>query len=366
MNGKKIYLSCVYKKNFGDDLLVKKICDRYSETKFTAMTFRYKGKIQSLRNLEVKKYNNFFYRAVRKLCNILGINMILDYMVIRKCDLLVSVAGSIFMEKRNQSCLNELEWYSMFGKKYYILGSNIGPVFTNQYVQDVCREVFDGAEDVCLRDEKSYEMAKQFTDNVRVAPDIVFGLPVEKYMNNTVDKKVIFSLISIKEKAGQIVNPEDEKYKDLMCKMIIFFMESGYEVELFSFCKQEGDENIINEIMSMDKRFSKLGTYFYDGNIEEGLKEFSTAEIVVGTRFHAKILALLMQKTLIPVIYNDKSRNLLDDINFEGVSIDIDKIDEFKIEELSEKNLGYKVFVDKEISEAEKHFIELDKELGRR
>ena len=49
------------------------------------------------------------------------------------------------------------------------------------------------------------------------------------------------------------------------------------------------------------------------------------AEIIVGTRFHANVIGFAMHKKVIPVIYNDKTRNLLDEIHFEGSSIDIEK-----------------------------------------
>ena len=49
------------------------------------------------------------------------------------------------------------------------------------------------------------------------------------------------------------------------------------------------------------------------------------AEIIVGTRFHANVIGFAMHKKVIPVIYNDKTRNLLNEIHFEGSSIDIEK-----------------------------------------
>lgn len=355
-----IYLSCVYKKNFGDDLLIKCVCDRYPTQKFMTMTYRYSDKRIYHKNLKVIKINNLVYRIIRKLCAICNKKNVVDSYFISKSNLVVSVAGSIFMEPKQWNKKNGREWCYNLEKKYYILGSNVGPVYTQEYVEYISRNILNKAEDVCLRDFESYNLVKSSVNKVRCAPDIVFGLPVEKYMKNKINKKVIFSLINIAKKADQIVNPQEKKYKAIMKDLVLYFIDLGYDVQLFSFCKEEGDEEIIEEILKMDEKMDVVKKYFYDGNMEEALNEFSAAEIVVGTRFHSKILAMTMGKVLIPVIYNSKSRNLLKDIKFKGTSIDIDKIEEFAVENIKSEDLTYKIDVADQMRLANNHFAKLD------
>ena len=186
-----------------------------------------------------------------------------------------------------------------------------------------------------------------------------------KYTSKIDTKKVIFSVINIDKKANQIANPNTEKYEKLMNEMIDKFIDFGYEVELYSFCKSEGDESAIEKIKSINKNSDKLKTYYYNGNIDEALDELSSASIIVGTRFHANVIGMVINKTIIPVIYNDKTRELLNDINFKGKFVDIDNIDEFNLNELTEKDLKYKINIDKQKKEALKHFEYLDKILER-
>ena len=72
-----------------------------------------------------------------------------------------------------------------------------------------------------------------------------------------------------------------------------------------------------------------------------------------------------MNKTIIPIAYSDKTINVLQDINFKGKYIDIESIDSFDVNELSDKDLSYKLNIDKYKEDANKHFEVLDKVLER-
>ena len=130
-----------------------------------------------------------------------------------------------------------------------------------------------------------------------------------------------------------------------------------------SFCKKENDEVEIERILDKLnlKAREKISKYYYDGDIKEALNVIGDCRVVIGSRFHANILGLILDKTIIPVIYSDKTINALKDINFKGKIIDIRKLDEFKVEELKEEDLTYKVDVSEEKKLAKKHFELLDK-----
>ena len=49
------------------------------------------------------------------------------------------------------------------------------------------------------------------------------------------------------------------------------------------------------------------------------------SEYVIATRFHAMILGLAENKPVLPIIYSDKTINVLNDLNFEGEIIDLRK-----------------------------------------
>ena len=192
--------------------------------------------------------------------------------------------------------------------------------------------------------------------NVRYAPDIVFTLDTSK-INISEEKKVIISVIDCENKLDK---QYQEKYENMIKEMIQFFVDNEYKVGLMSFCKRENDEVAIERILnSIDEDTKqKVEKYFYDGNVEEALDYIAQSQVVVGTRFHANILGLLLGKTVIPVIYSNKTTEFLRDIQFEGKTIDIKGDCKFN---LTLDDLKYKKDVTKEIEKAQEQFKALDK-----
>lgn len=94
------------------------------------------------------------------------------------------------------------------------------------------------------------------------------------------------------------------------------------------------------------------------GNIEEALNFLGQSQIIVGTRFHANILGLILEKTIIPIIYSNKTEEFLKDIDFKGKVFDIKGNCEF---DLTLEDLEYKKDVGKEIVRAQEQFKGLDK-----
>ena len=70
-----------------------------------------------------------------------------------------------------------------------------------------------------------------------------------------------------------------------------------------------------------------------------------------------------MNKTILPIAYSDKTINTLKDISYKGKIIDIRKLEDFNVDDITEKDLNYKINIDKYRKEAEKHFEKLDKVL---
>ena len=356
---KKIYLKCVYKKNLGDDLLVKIICDRYPNERFYLMNYLGGGISPQISNLHEKKISFTTFRLFRKISHLTKTFHMIESHILKKCDFVVSIAGSIFMETKTLETDGRIDWFKNVKKDLYLIGSNIGPIYSKAYVERVKRDVFSRAEDICLRDKKSYELVKDIK-KVRYAPDIVFSLDVDKYKDTIEKKKVIISVINIDDKNKQMVNPDKEKYYNMINNFINKFNSEKYEVELFSFCSAEKDDIAIKELLTQNNNYSKVKTYYYDGNVDSAIKELASAQVVIGTRFHANVLGMLLNKAVIPIIYNDKTRELLKDLSFKGKYVDLDNIDEFDINEIGDDDLNYRVNIDEFKRNSVNHFKILD------
>ena len=104
---------------------------------------------------------------------------------------------------------------------------------------------------------------------------------------------------------------------------------------LISFCASEGDEAAIDkilELLSMEER-GEVNLMFYKGDVDNFLLEYLSLESVFTTRFHAMILSILGGQNIYPLIYSDKMENVLNDLEYCGTSLRIDKMEEALNEE---------------------------------
>lgn len=359
---KKVFLKCCLIKNLGDDLFVKIMTDRYKNTFYTLVNEKYSKKIFSS-NLKIHYVNEFIYRAIRKTCNILNINDIIEKRVVDKTDCIVTIGGSVFMQDKNRMDYRHSTWYKKYPKEQYIIGSNIGPYYDEDFIKDLKENIFSEAKDVSLRDEKSYKLVKEL-NNTRCNPDLVFSLDTSKYQKEDTGT-VIITVINPQRKKNQIKIVDEKAYEEKILEMVNYFSEQGLEVILMSFCKKEGDEILINKIIGKVQN-KNIKRYFYDGDIDEAVSVIAKSKIVVGSRFHANILGLLFNKTIIPISYNDKTINFLEDIGFKGKVAKIEEIGDFDIESFTKEDLEYKIDVTKLSEKALKHFEKLDEILQRK
>ena len=148
-----------------------------------------------------------------------------------------------------------------------------------------------------------------------------------------------------------------------MVEIIEFLIGKGYEICLMSFCKKEGDEETIKSILNKCNydMTNNIETYYYRGNLDEALNIIGDCSLVVGARFHSVVLGMALEKPVIPVIYSDKTKHLLEDMNINLKTIDIKKIESFDINSITQEDLEKIIDVKKQKRESEKHFEKLDK-----
>lgn len=347
---KNVKLNMYLKENLGDDLFLKIILERYPNTIFHIQSnINYKNTfIKNYKNVKIysgikNKIINFIYLITKQ-------NKKMFHYIKNKCDLMITLGGSMFIEKNRsrESLKQELDsLYLKDNKTYYIIGSNFGP-YHNDYYKEAYEEIFKKACTVNFREEYSYNLFKNL-DNVKFYPDIVFSLDIDEIAIKN-KREVTLSIMNIKK----------ESYFKKMIEIINYFLSQKYKINLISLCKYEGDEKAIKKIMKKLNN-KNISTYFYRGNINEILKVIANSHIIIGTRFHASILGLLFNKTVIPIAYSNKTLNVFKDLNFKGKIIDINKIEEFNVSDLTEEDLSYKLEISQTKLESHKHFKELDK-----
>lgn len=360
---KRVLFRIFLSTNLGDDLFGYIILNRYKNNFFIYTKENYKA-FSNINNVIFlgNKININITKIFKKFFNI---HDFIETMNKKKYDILLYVGGSLFIEN-NKLILwkSNSKQYSKNYIPYYILGSNVGPYQHKEFLKILRDNIFKKANDVCFREEHSYELFKDLP-NVRYASDIVFTLDTSN-IKITDSKKVVISVIDCDKKVN---TKYTELYEKKIIELIKLFYNKGYEITLMSYCKSEGDEFAIERIISKldDEKIRKeVNKYFYNGNIEEALNVMGDCQVVVGTRFHANILGLVLNKTIIPIAYSDKTLNVLKDMNFKGKVFDIRAMDNFDVNSLTDEDLNYKLDVFYQKKDAQRQFEKIDKVLERK
>ncbi|SHR97647.1 colanic acid biosynthesis protein [Mycobacteroides abscessus subsp. abscessus] len=328
---KKILVDAYFQQNLGDDLFIKVLLDRYPNFEFhllTAkkeyeLTFRHYKNIKILKSSELKfgKWSyNLFYKLNESFLNF------------RQYDAYVLIGGSIFIQNSNwEEQLKERSYlpkkFNELGKKTFIIGANFGP-YDNKLFHEKYKSFFTMFDDICFRDKYSYNVFKE-SNNVRMGPDVIFNLKIEEI--EKLDNTIGISLIDLETRENLVKYSHNYNMKSK--EIITGLVDAGYKIRLFSFCENEGDNKVINDILkNIDENYlENIKVINYKGNINEILKDLQECCTVIGSRFHSIILSLLFKSKTIPIIYSEKTTYQLNDLNFKGNNYTIRDIDQLNL-----------------------------------
>lgn len=357
---KKVFIYAYDRQNLGDDLFVHTITKRYPNAKFYIWsTPENKRTFACLPNLKVLDRNS---RFVRFLENVRP-SLVSRYRawLENHCDAVVYIGGSIFIEYDNWQQIFEWWEYEAKNRPFHVLGANFGPYHTPAY-RDKAAEIFANMRDICFRDRYSHEL---FADvkTARYAPDILLSYPMP---NETVNEKQVF--VSVINCAGRDdshgLSSCDERYVQNMATVLNGFRQDGYSIILSSFCREEGDEQGVEKILSAMgcQNDPSVTTLFYDGtNAEKLTTAIAQSRCVIATRFHAMILGFAVGRPVLPIVYSDKTSNVLKDMGVEGAAYDLRNVETWEYTAVKNSFAKFDNDVLKDIIErSQKHFEKLD------
>ena len=330
---KKAFLYAYDRQNLGDDLFVHVIANRYPHVRFYMWSDKKNQEVfRCLSNVKVLDQNSRFIH----LLNDLRPSLVARYRnyLEDRCQAVVYIGGSIFMEYDNWQQI--LTWWEYTAEKrpFYVLGANFGPYHTEAY-REKMGQIYAKMKDVCFRDEYSYGLFRN-VDTVRRAPDILFSYPMPQV---PVKEKQIF--VSVIDCAGRDeshgLSKHDESYVKNMARLLNQYRQDDYRLILSSFCSHEGDPKGIEKVLQAMgcKEGPDVQVLSYDGtNAEELTTAIAQSEFVIATRFHATILAIAAGRPVLPIIYSDKTKHVLEDIGFDGVMIDIRNCEDYNVADI--------------------------------
>lgn len=312
---KKVFVMAYLRKNFGDDLFLKMLLEKYKNIDFYIKHDEYEfvdilNKYNNLHVLYGKDTDEELYN--------------LD---LNEYDAYVYIGGSIFMEGGSSYNLSE-KFYDFVkrcrenNKPFCYISCNYGPFQTQEYFE-LSKKDFKECTDICFRDLYSYNLFKDI-ETVRYAPDFAFS-----YSSPKVEKQkdtVGISVINLNVR-NDLKNKND-KYMKFLKKNIKKYISLGKDVFLFSFCKCEGDEDIIEDILKSFPNENHLHVVKYTGDIDDFLKQYNLMEYMICARFHAMILSSIAMQKIYVMSYSKKIDRVIEDLKLSLPILHINELED--------------------------------------
>lgn len=319
---KKVFLYAYDRQNLGDDLFVHTIAKRYPDVQFYMWSdLKNRETFACLPNLKVIDKDSRLVCLLQKLRP----SLVSRYkgMIEGRCDAVVYIGGSIFMEYPNwEQICTWWDWTAQ-NRPFYVLGANFGPWHTEGYRRKMA-QIFANCKDVCFRDHYSKALFSD-VDTVRQAPDILFAYPMPQVPVK--EKQVFVSVINCAGRdESHALSGCNERYVANMAKLLQGCLDDGCELIVSSFCKVEGDEEGISKILATMscENDPRIRVLCYDGtNADELTTAIAESAWVIATRFHATILAMAAGRPVLPIVYSDKTKHVLEDLDFQGTVHDL-------------------------------------------
>lgn len=317
-----------------------------------------------------KKYSQAFSNIDN--VNILNHNtpLTLDF-ANREFQGIIYIAGSVFMqpkdyyEKSETNFKDHAAFASEFKrnkKPFFYISCNFGPYDIKSYYEQ-SKKYLKLCTDVCFRDKYSFNLFKNLP-NVRYAPDAALSWDYSKI------KKIKGSVgVSIIEPSVRwyIAQDKKEDYYNFLKNNIIYLINQGKEIYLFSYCEFEGDVVAQKELLEIipDNYHSKINLLNYEGNLESYLRKYNEMEYALCGRFHSMILSLIFGHKYYVTAYSDKTTNAMNDFKIKNQLLKYEEIDSSEIIPISSyKKINYikKMFLK---YKAKKQFKAFDKWLSK-
>ena len=329
MQGSYIHLTGYFDRNFGDDVMMKLIVRSLPEITFL---------VNETVDTPLLSEPNVMQKPYAVCCRFPKL----------------VVTGSGFMINTKAAFKTELLWFLKgHHPGDYCLGCNMEPL-DNPIKRFLIRQKLNKFKLITCRDQESYRWLCSNTGKpeIHCLPDILFSLPDEwlpavKTSNNLG--------ISMMHRTG---DREDCAYYRAMAEIADeWIRRTGKGVILMAFDTGKEDDLFACRAVKAQMQFPDQAEIVEHTDGTDILAAFARCEKIIGARFHSMVLALRMGIPFFPVIYREKMRNLIRDLNYPFLGCEINKIDHLAVSAfLDEKHTKFLLQKD-HCSAANKHVL---------
>ncbi|NLG52938.1 MAG: polysaccharide pyruvyl transferase family protein [Clostridiales bacterium] len=308
-------------RNFGDDMMIRIVADKLREHSFFIS--------------ERKKELLLPFSGDKNIFD-------LDKHPDARIDAVLRVVGSGFMIRNYAGLYYSIRCLMSRGTKKIksaVLGCNIGP-FYGKLAERVSVREMARHDLITVRDTVSLKFLNDNLKNIKTAyyPDILFSLP-DMWLAPVTGEDCL-GISAYRRNANNL-----DTYVEMSEIADWYISGTGKNVLLFAFdTEDENDLSAAYTIKGLCKYPDKVEIVPHTGNGDNIIHGFSRCKTIIAVRFHSLILALRMGLRVIPVTYSDKTKNMLCDLGYTGISFNLDKIDAESIKQAIEKDGdGFKI-----------------------
>ena len=303
-----IFLDAFIDTNFGDNVFVHTITQRYPKHHFFMIM--------------KEGYESSYHRLAEHEHNIHLLESSADKSFLKDMDGMVVVGGDLFWNGNYREWLDAIEVIKGTGGFVIFLGMSLFDEYTSR-TRFSLRVLFSQADVMVLRESVSGQQAKAIAPraNILSATDMAFTTTVSSILEAPVDGGVLG--ISIRKKIPRNRPDAYQQYCQGMAKVAEAYLlqDDGHKVRFLALSKGVYDDEVVaREIMQLCPKnlWDRMECVTFSGNVSAYITQIQHCEKMVCTRFHALVFAILLNKVFVPIVYEDKVKRLLDEIGYFG------------------------------------------------
>lgn len=379
----RAYVECYLEHNLGDDLFLMRLGERYPHVEMTVIADAsydsLLARIPNVRRIDSDRTPNdsenvsLISRLSTKRSTLRN-----KATVALESDCVISVGGSIFIEPdrgnrlatfchRHAKMLEDRTVLAT-GKDTFVLGANFGPYKTRSFLSFYQKLFESNCRDVCFRDAASFGLFSRL-GNTRMAPDLLFSTKIPQLAHNGT------AFISVVHLGNHGVFGDlsafGEPYLSAILNLALACNKRGLTPILSSFSLSQHDALCCDSLCQrLSRRGVAYGRIDYTGDPAPILEGIASSSVIIGTRFHSIVLGMVAGKPVLPVIYSNKTTNMLEDAGFSlGSTIDLRRPDTLPLAKKDAERLLQRVLEDGPFDvawlahESLRHFSALDEYL---
>lgn len=322
-----ILLDIYYDNNFGDDIMGHSLIQyllKHGHTCFVIkrdeFTFPY-----YMDNYPVKYLDKISAKSLQE-------NKITAY---------IKIGGSMFPHGTLKEGL--IRYYLLYqfkkikkqGILILIINCNIGPLLS-KIGQKATKKLFSYTDFFTCRDKEAYHFIQAKNRKKGFClPDLVYGITLEDFKpasKEFIGISVYMGYASYLSQANEqyclfiseLINEYHKTNKKQIFKFFVF--DTGYNSDFPATYK------ILNKINNKNL----IQIVPYNSDINFFLREINSCKFMIGTRFHSIVIALRYNIPVLPIIYSNKTENMLSDLGYTGKKIYMNQCSKEKISAIIE------------------------------